>query len=73
MDAFNRDQLEQGIADGVELNEKQRTALKELKARQPQMGRLMTALRDESTLSCLERHAWPLHFGVLLPEHEANG
>ena len=46
MDAFNLDQLEEGIADGAELNEKQRAAYEELKTKQPQMTRLTGLLRS---------------------------
>ena len=46
MDAFNLDQLEEGIADGAELNEKQQAANLELKTKQPQMTRLTGLLRS---------------------------
>ncbi len=47
MDAFNLDQLNEGLELGEMFNDRQRAALAELQEKQPHMQRLMQELRDQ--------------------------
>ncbi len=47
MDAFNLDQLNEGLELGEKLNNKQHAALAELKRKEPHMARLAKELREQ--------------------------